>query len=394
MHRPARAWGTVLAVIAALAVGGVAGVMLAGKFGTATPRTEPGGESVAADTRVTALGRLQPAGGVVPVYGPPGDRIAKLEAISPGQVLEAGAPIATLASKTERDKEVRVAEVQVEESQKALDAAKAAGKEKIAAARAELNQVLAGKTNDLTALKAKSDFLVKQKTAAMTQLSRLTELKEKSVPVAQEDIDKAQLLLDQAEAERIAAEAAYNKADATYTQSEKAANARIKAAEAELAEAEAKVPIASARERLALAKHTVGLTTIKAPIRGVVLKVVGRDGQPTGLEPILQMANLDAMTAVAEVYESDVERLSGWVGKRPVMADITAPALPGALHGTVRSNQDIARMIARNQVFPGGPREDADRRVVEVTMHLDEQSAPVAARFVGLQVTVSMGPPK
>jgi HlyD family secretion protein len=123
-----------------------------------------------------------------------------------------------------------------------------------------------------------------------------------------------------------------------------------------------------------------------------VLRVVGREGQPTGVEPILQRADLTRMTAIAEVYESDVERLVEWVRTAPVKAVVTNPALPRPLSGTVRSDQDISRMIARNQVFAVGPREDADRRVVEVTVHLEPADSSDAGRFVGLQVTVTMEP--
>lgn len=97
------------------------------------------------------------------------------------------------------------------------------------------------------------------------------------------------------------------------------------------------------------------------------------------------------MTVVAEVYESDLDRVAEWVKKGPVAAEATNAALPKLLKGTVRSDSDIARMIARNQVLPVGPREDADRRVVEVTALLDAESAAIAARFVGLQVTVTFG---
>ena len=51
-------------------------------------------------------------------------------------------------------------------------------------------------------------------------------------------------------------------------------------------------------------------------------------------------------------------------------------------------------MIARNQVYAMGPREDADRRAVEVVVHLDAASAEAAGRFVGLQVTVTLEPNK
>ena len=87
------------------------------------------------------------------------------------------------------------------------------------------------------------------------------------------------------------------------------------------------------------------------------------------------MADLSKMTAVAEVYESDVERLAAWVHAGPVKAEVKNPALPHPLNGEVKSDQDIARMIAKNQVFAMGPREDADRRVVQVTVHLDNAAA-------------------
>ena len=73
-------------------------------------------------------------------------------------------------------------------------------------------------------------------------------------------------------------------------------------------------------------------------------------------------------------------------------AEITNPARPKALKGAVRTEADITRMIARNQVFAMGPREDADRRVVEVVVHLDAADAATAGRFVGLQVTVAFAP--
>ena len=113
-----------------------------------------------------------------------------------------------------------------------------------------------------------------------------------------------------------------------------------------------------------------------------------------GIEPILQMADLSAMTTIAEVYESDIERLSKWVQAGPVKAEIKNPALPRPLSGVVRSEQDISRMIAKNQVFAMGPREDADRRVIEVVVHLNADAIVDASRFVWLQVTVTLEPGK
>ncbi|MBX9581203.1 MAG: hypothetical protein K2X87_12910, partial [Gemmataceae bacterium] len=334
-----------------------------------------------------------PAGGVIPVYGPPGDRIADMPPLAPGDVLKAGTPVATLASRDQRAADVKVAEVQLEEAKAALAAAKEAGGKKIAAAQAEADQLAANETADLAALDARIGLAAKQREAAARQLSRLEGLRGRA-PVADEDLEKARLAVAQAEAEGTAADAARAKAATSYAEGKKAAAARIAAAKAELAEAEARAPIRSGEERLTAARKALDLTALKAPVDGVVLRVAGRPGQPTGIDPVIQMANLGEMVAVAEVYEADVEKVVGWLRAGPVATEVTNPALPGPLKGVVRGEADVSRMIARNAVFPAGPREDADRRVVEVTAHLDPASASAAARFVGLQVTVTLTPTK
>ncbi|MBN9122160.1 MAG: hypothetical protein J0I06_23975 [Planctomycetes bacterium] len=393
-HRSGRVLPMLIIALVAVSAGLAAGYFLADRVPkqNAGPQGEP--PPPAPPDRITALGRLQPEGGVVPVYGPPGDRIAKLYSLAPGNTLAADEPIAELASRKDRLLEVQVAETQLAEAKAARDAAERAGKQKIRAAETELNQAKANKVSDLAALDAKLDFLALQAKSAAKQVDRLKELKEKGGTVADEDIEKVELLKAQADAELAATRAMRKKAETTYEETEKSAQARIDAAKAELEEALARAPIKSSEEKLALAKQVADLTIIRAPVNGTVLKVTGREGQPTGMEPIIQMAALGKMAVVAEVYESDVERLAGWARAKPVPVEVTNPALPKPLTGVVRSESDITRMIARNQVFAMGPREDADRRVVEVIGHLDDASAALAGRFVGLQVTVAFTPGK
>jgi HlyD family secretion protein len=398
VHRSGRGLELLLAVGAALAAGGAGGYLVATR---ATPSGDGGTQPPAARSdRVTSLGRLQPAGGVVPVFGPPGDRIAKMHEfkpgvpIAPGQHLTSGKAIADLASRKDRLLELQVAETQQEEAANSLKLAKLAGEQRVRAARAELNQAKAVKASDLAAIDAKLEFLDLQVKTAGSAVARLEKLIKGGVNVAAEDLDKVKLLEASAVAERKATEATRKKTEISYDEGEKTAEAKVAAAEAELKEAEAKVPTKSTKEKLELARQLVDQTVLKAPIEGIVLKVTGREGLPTGVEPILQMADLSAMTAVAEVYESDVGRLVAWVEKGPVKAEVKNPALPQTLTGEVRSQQDISRMIARNQVFAMGPREDADRRVVEVVVHLDAASSSAAGRYVGLQVTVTLEPGK
>lgn len=392
-RRPGRALFTALLALALVACGGAIGYIAADRLPRSGPRPEGGAPGPdAPPARAGALARLQPANGVVPVFGPPGDRIGKLLPLAPGTALRAGDPVAELASRPDRLAEVRVAEVQLAEATAARAAAGRAGKQKVLAARAELAQARANKTADLAALKAKADAVRVQAAAAAKGVARLKALKDKGVAVADEDLERAELLRAQADAELAATEALGEKTRVMYEEAEKAAQARIEAAEAELDEALARAPVASSEEKLKLARQLAEQTVLKAPVAGTVLKVVGREGQPTGLEPVLHMADLSAMTAVAEVYESDVNLVAGWAAAGPVAAEVTNPALPRPLKGTVRGEADIARMVARNQVFALGPREDADRRVVEVMVHLDPADAALAGRFVGLQVSVTLTP--
>ncbi|MFO0825016.1 MAG: HlyD family efflux transporter periplasmic adaptor subunit [Gemmataceae bacterium] len=280
------------------------------------------------------------------------------------------------------------------EAKTSLKFAEQAGKQKVLAAEAELNLAKANKASDLAALDAKQDYLKLQAETAKGGVTRLEKLRMGGSPVAEETMEKAKLLAAQAEAEFKAGEALREKTKTTYEESEKAAAAKVAAAKADLDEALARVPTKSAEEKLTLAKQLAEQTILKAPIEGTVLKVIGREGQPTGMDSILQMADLNTMTAVAEVYESDVERLTKWVKAGPVKAEIKNPALPRALNGTVNSAQDISRMVAKNQVFAMGPREDADRRVIEVIVHLAPEASAAASHFVGLQVTVTLEPGK
>ena len=104
---------------------------------------------------------------------------------------------------------------------------------------------------------------------------------------------------------------------------------------------------------------------------------------------VLQIADTDKMTVVAEVYETDVARLREWLGRaQSVPVEVDARVLEGSaqpLKGTVTAG-NVAPMIAKNTVFALGPREDADRRVVEVEVRLDPTASAALRDFIGIQV--------
>lgn len=389
-RRPARSGRLMLSLLwtlLLLATGGVAGYFLA-RFMPDAPSASP----VSAPTgspRIAALGRLEPAAGIVYVYGPVGDRIARLYPLAPGQSLQQGQPIAELASAEERQKQVALAELELQELQDRFDAAKQAGEAKIRAAEAEWQQAMAARDQDLAAQDARLEYLTQQLQMAEKSLERLEQLRASRVTVPAEEYDKARLAVAQAKAERQAAEALRRKTLLSYQHADKVGQARKAAAEQELREALARFPLQSAKARWDHARdqwerHRM----VRAPISGQILHVQANPGQTITQEPLLTMADVSRMIVRTEVYEGDVERLRQALHHGSVLATIQAPALPRSLRGSVSDENVISRMISLNRVFSLDPRMDRDRRVVEVLVPLDPGDTNLAARFVNLQVTV------
>ncbi|MCS7269837.1 MAG: HlyD family efflux transporter periplasmic adaptor subunit [Gemmataceae bacterium] len=377
-----------LAAVALLTVGGVLGYSVA-RFGASAERRADTPLMRVTPQRIAALGRLEPVTGIVAVYGPPGDRIARLHPLAPGQQLEAGQIIAELASAEERRRQLTIAELELQEVRHRRQMAEQAGLARIRAAEADWQQTLAQQADDLAALDARLEFLAEQQRLAEAQLARLEKLRRDKVPVAAEEYDKARLAVAQATAERKAAEALRRKTLQSYQHADKVGQARRAAAEAELQQALAQFPLDSAQARYDLAHWQLQHhATIRAPVRGQVLHVQAVPGQTIGQEPLLTMADVSRMAVRAEVYEGDLERLRQALRQGSVTAVIQASALPRPLRGTISEETALARLIASNRVLPLDPRAARDTRVAEVLITLDDGDAPLAGLYVGLQVSV------
>jgi HlyD family secretion protein len=376
-----------LATLFLLTAGGTAGYFLA-RFTPARPRPSPASVP-SASSRIAALGKLEPAAGIVHVYGPLGERIVKLYPLAPGQSLEQGQPIAELASAEERQKQVALAELELQELRERFQAAKQAGEAKIRAAEAQWQQAMAARDDDLAALDARLEYLSLQLQLAENSLKRLEQLRANRVTVPAEEYDKARLAVSQARMERQATEALRRKTFLSYQHADKVGQAQKAAAEAELQETLARFPLRSAQAKWEQAheqwqRHSV----IRAPIRGQALHVQAHVGQTINSEPLLTMADVSRMIVRTEVYEGDVERLRQALRHGSVLATIHAPALPRPFRGHLSDDSAISRIISHNRVFSLDPRADRDRRVFEVRVPLDSSDVDLAARFVHLQVTV------
>src|SRR5262249_30831279 len=137
-----------------------------------------------------------------------------------------------------------------------------------------------------------------------------------------------------------------------------------------------------ARAELEGARAKLDQSRVRAPISGQVLEVHAREGERVESDGIVELGDTAAMYAVAEVYETDIARVR--LGQR---ARVSTPGLPSGLTGPV---ERIGLQIGKKDVLGTDPVADADARVVEVEVRLDDP-AP-AAGLTNLRVDVVFEP--
>lgn len=203
---------------------------------------------------------------------------------------------------------------------------------------------------------------------------------------AQSKADEACVLAEVAasEAKRRADLLARNLAsreEAEQTEGEaKALQASCKAAQSDVRVAEASIEVSRAALRLREAE--LERTRITAPFDGMVIDLTVEPGELIGADGVLEMGRVDQMVATAEVYETDIARVS--IGQR---AEIRSDALPGALGGRVES---IALKVHKQDEIGTDPAARKDARIIEVEILLDDSRS--VERLSNLQVEVIIHP--
>jgi HlyD family secretion protein len=138
-----------------------------------------------------------------------------------------------------------------------------------------------------------------------------------------------------------------------------------------------------ARAGLARAEADLELSTVRSPIDGQILEIHAREGERVGPEGIAELGETSAMYAVAEVYEADIGRVR--VGQQ---ARVSSPALPRTLLGRV---ERIGLKIGKKDVLSTDPVADADARVVEVDIRLDDPEPAAALTNLRVDVVIESG---
>ncbi|MBD2091811.1 HlyD family efflux transporter periplasmic adaptor subunit [Microcoleus sp. FACHB-1515] len=334
---------------------------------------------------VAALGRLEPEGEVVRVGGPAGERIARM-LVAEGDYVQQGQILAVLETYDQQQAQRDVAASELAEARSRLAAITQSGQAEIQEAQTRVSQVDRPQAAEVQAQAATIRQLQAELDLAQIELRRTQDLVNQGA-VARQQLDQRtselrqrQEALNSARAELVRLQTARN-SDLSNAQ------AQVQSAEAELTRSQAEVTVQSAARNLQLAEAQLARTVIRAPRTGEVLRIhtktgeaIAAGGSGTQEQGILELGNTRQMDVVAEVYETDIGRVR--VGQTATITSRNG-AFSETLTGRVTR---IGSQIFKNNILDDDPAANADARVVEVRIRLD-QSEPVR-QLTNLQVDV------
>lgn len=316
----------------------------------AQPTFRPGTIAHAAGTGfVAGLGRLLPRGDVrlvAPPFGA-GDARIKTLVVKEGERVEQGAIIAVLDNEASLKAALAASEATIASREAALQQARDVALASRGEARASLARAQSAAVN----AKREFDRVVELRTKGFAAEASF-DAKRAAHEQAVQDVERATATLSRYLFDRVE-----DQPDIVVAQ---------RALEAARVEME--------RSRIELDKAYV-----RAPITGTILTIHVRPGEKPGSQGIVNLGDIDEMTAEIEVYQT-------LIGRVAVGAEVTiqADALPRTLRGTVtRLGYEVKRQTATDAT----PAANTDARVVVVYVALAPDSAEIARRFTNLQVT-------
>lgn len=339
---------------------------------------------------IVAQGQLRPAGGVLPITAPAGDRVESIS-VSVGETITHGQVLGRLVSQKAREAELAVAESKLAEAEKQKEAQHTVAEAQLEVAKMGLRGAELQTQQAIEQLEAaeadggRLDLLEQRLELAQNQLAQLREAT--SDPAAGRLVTPAKLQQQQLEVDqaRSAIQEARREAQAAI----ETGRLQVDAAEKEIREAELAIeasgtvaPIASLKKQIELLQLQVDTSRLVSPVDGVVLSVDLTAGEPTTGRPILRVADTSRMICDAEINVSQLPRLR--VGAE---ARMTSAALDTALSGQVAS---VSRIVGLPQLENPNPLAQVDYRTVEVLIDIDAEDTERAAELIHLQVDVAI----
>jgi len=349
-------------------------------------RSKPADKIAPAPRQVSALGRLEPENKVRKISVPSslsGDRIEKLF-VEENQIVKAGTALAILNSQAARQASLQEARQEVKVAQSELNLVKSGAKRGEIAAQEykvqSLERQLEGESISLNAeissarSKQKEAKLEAERYKALFRAGGVSEIERDRyrtrADVTDSDLAKA---ISNRNRSLSTLQADINSARNTLAQIKDIRPEEVSKAQNQLEKALA---------TLNRANQEYNDTTIRAPEDGQILKINARPGDKVGDEGLLEMADTANMVVVAEVYQTDLPKIS-----KGQLATITVDGFDGTIRAKV---YQLIPQVKRQTVFAGEPGENMDQRVFEVKLKLltNAQQAEKIRLASNLQVNV------
>lgn len=298
---------------------------------------------------VVALGRLVPDGKVITISPPYGAGDARIEEIKVaiGTQVERGETLALLDNNQSLEAAVGSAEANVALQKATLDQTRRTVEANLEEAKAALERAKAG---------AK---------LADQDLRRQQELRKRGAS-AQADLDQAEAIALQAQLDVAKAEATLSRYESHEIEEQPDVVVAARKLDSALAD-------------LNRARRDLARGVVIAPVAGTILDIHVRVGEKPGTNGILNIGNVQRMTAELEVYQSEIS--SVMIGQQ---VELSADGISESFHGVV---DEIGFAVERQTVIDDDPAANTDARIVKVKASLDEQSSKRAAKFTNLEVT-------
>jgi len=128
-----------------------------------------------------------------------------------------------------------------------------------------------------------------------------------------------------------------------------------------------------------LARTGVAQAEVHAPFAGNVLELLAKEGEVSS-GPLMLFGDVSEMAASAEVYQADLPRIR--IGD-PAIVQVLESAVPGKVAA-------VGIVVGKNQLTSLDPRALQDRRVIKVSIRLDDASH--SRRLINMEVDVTIRP--
>ena len=125
---------------------------------------------------------------------------------------------------------------------------------------------------------------------------------------------------------------------------------------------------------------------LRSPIDGFILGINTRVGERPKNEGILDIGSSQKMEALIEVYESDIDRVF-------ISQNVELISENGGFQGNLKGKVvRISPQVKQRKVLSTDPTGDADSRIIEVLVKLDQDSINTVQNYAGMKVIAKFIP--